>query len=58
MQLPNEPVMLLSVINTMLRDKYSSFDDLCEDIDISADEIINELEAIGYSYNSKLNKFC
>ena len=31
MELPKDPVMLLSVINTELRDKYPSLDALCED---------------------------
>ena len=27
--LPNHPMMLLSVVNTQLRDEFSSLDDLC-----------------------------
>ena len=34
MELPKDPVMLLSVINTELRDKYPSLDALCEDREI------------------------
>ena len=55
--LPNEPNILLSVINTKLRDMYSSLDDLCEDLDESKDEIIEALSKIGYEYNAKLNQF-
>ena len=36
MNLPRDPFLLLSVINTALRDKYTSFEALCEDIDFSA----------------------
>ena len=55
--LPKEPNILLSVINTKLRDMYSSLDDLCEDLDESKDEILEALSKIGYEYNAKLNQF-
>lgn len=57
MSLPNDPVILLSYINTQLRDKYSSLDKLCDDFDIHPDEIINKLSAINYTYDETLNKF-
>ncbi|MGN0612816.1 MAG: DUF4250 domain-containing protein [Porcipelethomonas sp.] len=57
MNLPDDPVMLMSFINTLLRDKYSSFDQLCEDYNIKADGIINKLSAIGYNYNEVQNQF-
>ncbi|WP_347493503.1 DUF4250 domain-containing protein [Ruminococcus sp. HUN007] len=37
--LPNDPAILLSVINTKLRDQYSSLAALCDDLDVSEDEI-------------------
>lgn len=55
--LPKEPNILLSVINTKLRDMYSSLDDLCDDLDESKDEIVETLSKIGYEYNAKLNQF-
>ena len=32
LNLPKDPVMLLSVINTKLRDRYPSLDALCDDL--------------------------
>ena len=32
--LPRDPVMLLSVVNTELRDYYSTLDVLCEDMQV------------------------
>ena len=55
--LPNDNYMLLSFINMKLRDFYDSLDSLCEDLDVSMDDIINRLESIGYGYNLELNKF-
>ena len=37
--LPGDPVILLGVINTKLRDFYSSLDALCEDMEIDRDEL-------------------
>ena len=57
MHLPNDPVMLLSYINTQLRDNYSSMEDLCDSNDIDLSEVTAKLESIGYSYNPDLNQF-
>ena len=37
--LPNQPMILLSFINTKLRDDFSSLDELCEDFHVAKDEI-------------------
>lgn len=57
MELPNDPMMLLSVINTKLRDKYSSLDALCDDLHINRDDLICRLSAAGFEYNPSANKF-
>ena len=55
--LPNDPVMLLSVINMKLRDMYSSLDALCEDMDVSREEIEEKLKKINYEYDLQSNQF-
>lgn len=55
--LPNDPVMLLSVVNTRLRDFYPSLDQLCEELDEDKQEIINKLSAIDYAYDEEQNQF-
>ena len=57
MNFPDDPVILLSVVNTMLRDKYSSFEELCNDCQIDGREITDKLSTIGYLYNEKQNQF-
>lgn len=57
MELPEDPMMLFSVINMKLRDCYASLDELCEDTNISKDILIGELESIGFEYNAEQNKF-
>ena len=58
--LPQDPVMLLSYINTQLRDNYSSLDALIGGLGITKeelDEAIKKLEAIDYRYDDALNQF-
>ena len=55
--LPKNPILLLSIVNTKLRDFYSSLDELCQDLDESKDEIIDILASSGYIYDMELNQF-
>jgi hypothetical protein len=55
--LPKNPILLLSIVNTKLRDFYSSLDELCQDLDESKDEIIDILARYGYIYDKELNQF-
>ena len=56
-QLPEDPVMLLSVINTKLRDYYTDLAGLCEDMRLSRDELCAKLEQIDYKYDKERNQF-
>ena len=51
MELPKDPVMLLSVVNTKLRDYYTSLDALCEDMQTEKQKIIDTLKGIDYEYD-------
>ena len=55
--LVKDPVILLSIVNTKLRDFYTSLDELCEKEDESKKEIINILKEIGYFYDKESNQF-
>ena len=52
-----DPNILVSMINMKLRDFYSNIDLLCDDFDITKEEIIGRLESAGYKYNSNINQF-
>lgn len=58
MALPSDPFMLLSYVNTQLRDKYPSLDAMCDDMDESASDIKEKLKSAGFEYDEALNKFC
>jgi hypothetical protein len=55
--LPKDPMILLSYINTKLRDEYTSLTTLCEDLEINAADIEDKLAAIDYHYDQNLNRF-
>jgi len=57
MSLPKDPIILLSYINTKLRDNYSSLDELCKDLDCNKNQIISALGCIDYCYTHELNRF-
>ena len=57
LDLPNDPMMLFSVINMRLRDIYPSLDALCEDLHVDKKAITDKLAAVGYEYNAEQNKF-
>ncbi|MEE1280823.1 MAG: DUF4250 domain-containing protein [Acutalibacteraceae bacterium] len=57
MPIPNDPVMLLSYINTQLRDFYPSLEELGSSLGVDIDDLKSKLALIGYEYNSELNKF-
>lgn len=56
-QLPNDPMMLLSVVNTKLRDFYPSLDALCEDMSVDRARLEADLEKLQYQYQPELNRF-
>lgn len=57
MSLPKDPVMLLSVVNTKLRDYYNNLEELAKAENITAEEIVNKLETINYTYDENRNQF-
>lgn len=55
--LPKDPVLLLSVVNTKLRDFYDSLDTLCEEMEVDKEELIEALKGIDYEYDESRHQF-
>lgn len=49
-------VLLVSIINTYLRSKYSSLEDLCFNEDIEIEALNNILLTNNYFYDTKINQ--
>ena len=57
MALPNDHIMLLSVVNMKMRDFYKKLDALCEDLDTDKADLCAKLKAVGYEYDAQRNQF-
>ena len=57
MPLPKDPFMLLSYVNTQLRDNYTSLSELCKSLGEDEDAIRGTLENAGFVYDEGLNRF-
>lgn len=55
--IPKDPVMLLSYVNTQLRDFYSSLEALCEDKGLDREGLVEKLASIEYEYDGESNQF-
>lgn len=51
------PNILLSLINTKLRDEFESLNDLISTYDLDKKFIVEKLMNIGYKYNESKNQF-
>ena len=56
-QLPKDPIMLLSFINTKLRNHYRDLDELCQDMDADRENLKERLAAVDYHYHEGRNQF-
>ena len=55
--MPKDPVMLLSYVNTQLRDNFSSLDELAASNAVSREEICEKIGTVGYVYDREQNRF-
>lgn len=54
---PKDPMILLSYMNTQLRDNYSSLEEMCRALDLDEAQIRKMLSDIGFEYVSDKNCF-
>ncbi|WP_321992876.1 DUF4250 domain-containing protein [Clostridium butyricum] len=52
-----DSIILLSFINTKLRDEYNTLNLLCCDLNLDEKLLINKLHDVGYEYNKDINQF-
>lgn len=56
-KLPKDPAMLLSYINTELRDNYDDLVDFCVSHSVDINDIVGRMRSIDYVYDSHKNQF-
>ncbi|MBD5201867.1 MAG: DUF4250 domain-containing protein [Bacteroidales bacterium] len=57
MLLPSDPAILLSFLNMKLRDDYDTVEQLCDDLDIDADDFEAALDKAGIEYFHEGKRF-
>ena len=55
--LPKDPAILLSYVNTQLRDHYSSLEEMCKSLQVDKEGIKRKMEMIDYEYDAQQNQF-
>ncbi len=55
--IPKDPMLLLSYVNTQLRDFYPDLESLCADKNIPKAKVEEKLQGIDYTYDKTLNRF-
>ena len=56
-KIPKDPVMLLSYINTQLRDNYPDMDELCRSLCLDRKDVDEKLASIDYEYDLGKNQY-
>ena len=55
--LPKDPMILLSFVNTKLRDEFESLEELCAALDADVQTFSDTLAALDYHYDPAGNRF-
>ena len=55
--LPKDPAMLLSYVNTQLRDNYDDLVEFCASNNVDINDITGRLRTINYCYDEHTNQF-
>ena len=57
MNIPKDPMILLSFVNTKLRDEYSTLEEFCKEHNLDVEALKKKLEEIGFQYNAEQKQF-
>ena len=55
--IPQDPFMLLSFVNMKLRDQYDTLDELCDDLNVTREELDAVLQPAGFEYSADQKKY-
>lgn len=55
--IPKDPMMLVSYVNTQLRDFYPSVEEMCQALDLDQSQLEEKLAAVDYHYSLEKNQF-
>lgn len=56
-ELPKDPHMLVSVVNTKIRDQYHDLDVFCEEMEVDRNQLSEYLKRYDYEYDESTRRF-
>ena len=57
LDVPQDPIILVSYVNTKLRDQFATLEELCQTCDLDQEELCRTLDSIDYQYDETTNQF-
>ena len=57
MDIPQDPIILVSYVNTKLRDQFATLEELCRTCELNEEELRKTLDSIDYQYDETTNQF-
>lgn len=55
--IPQDPFILVSYLNTKLRDFYSDLDSMCKELSLDKEEIEEKMQSADFVYDPQSNQF-
>ena len=56
MDIPQDPIILLSYVNTKLRDHFATLEKFCETYDVNEEDLRETLSSADYQYDEITNQ--
>ena len=57
MDIPQDPIILVSYVNTKLRDHFATLEEFCLTYDVNENELRSTLSSVDYQYDEITNQF-
>lgn len=57
MDIPQDPIILVSYVNTKLRDQFATLDEFCRTYELNEEELCRTLDSLDYQYDETTNQF-
>lgn len=57
LDIPHDPIILVSYVNTKLRDQFATLEEFCQTYEVDEEEIRETLSSIDYQYDEITNQF-
>lgn len=57
MDIPQDPIILLSYVNTKLRDQFTTLEEFCAACGVEEESIRETLSSVDYQYDEITNQF-